>query len=78
VRLTGLRAGEPVTFTLQPLDLRGFGGGMLGTWKADAHGTIGFSYPAGTRKWEVGRWRVVAAYTRRPSVAGALTITPHV
>lgn len=60
VRLAGLRAAEPVVFTLHPLQLKGFGGGLMGRWKADTHGVIRFSYPGGTQRWELGRWRVSA------------------
>ena len=77
VRLTGLRAGVSATFILQPLHPSGFGGGIMGTWNADTHGAIGFSYPVGTRKWEIGRWRVAAGYAGRVSATRILTITPQ-
>jgi len=60
VRLAGLRATERVVFDMQPLQLKGFGGGLMGRWKADAHGVIRFSYPAGTMRLELGSWRVSA------------------
>ena len=77
VRLTGLRAAERVVFELQPLQLKGFGGGSLGRWKADTHGVIRFGYPAGTQRWELGHWRVSAQGTPGVLASATLAFVPR-
>jgi len=77
VRLTGLRAAEPVVFEMQPLQVKGFSGGLMGRWKADAHGVILFSYPAGTMRWELGFWRVSAQGTPDPLASATLAFVPR-
>lgn len=77
VRLAGLRATERVVFDMQPLQLKGFGGGLMGRWKADAHGVIRFSYPAGTMRLELGSWRVSAQGTLGLLASATLAFVPR-
>lgn len=60
VMLHGARPGAWLDFTLQPLHRGGFGGGLMGRYRADADGVVRFVYPGPTRRWEVGQWRVYA------------------
>lgn len=77
VRLAGLRAAEPVVFGMQPLQLKGFGGGLMGRWKANAHGVIRFSYPASTMRWDLGHWRVRAQGTPGVLASATLAFVPR-
>lgn len=77
VRLAGLRATERVVFDMQPLQLKGFGGGLMGRWKADAHGVIRFSCPAGTMRLELGSWRVSAQGTLGLLASATLAFVPR-
>jgi hypothetical protein len=72
VILTGARPGARIDFVERPLDITGFGGGIMGERRANGHGVIRFVYPAGKYSWEVGRWRITAGYRASAGAVSAV------
>lgn len=61
VTLTGATPGESLTFLATP-DREGFGGGNMGSHRANAGGTIQFRYGPFKNKMDVGLWTVTVVH----------------
>jgi hypothetical protein len=76
VSVSGARVGQRLAFTMQPLHVAGFGGGIMGSHSADALGKIHFTYPAPTQRIDAGQWRLTAQAPGGGILAAAtLTVT---
>lgn len=75
VLLVGAQPRVVYTFMMAPRHAQGFGGGLMGRYRADGHGLVRFSYPGPTRRWEIGQWRLSATPPATPGhLTGATTI----
>ncbi|MGH2411494.1 MAG: hypothetical protein ACRDGS_14180, partial [Chloroflexota bacterium] len=61
ITLNDARPSQLYVFTGQPLCVQGFGGGLLGRWRANGQGVVRFHYPAPTSPDAACRWRLSAA-----------------
>jgi hypothetical protein len=60
---------------MAPRHAQGFGGGLMGRYRADGHGLVRFSYPGWTRRWEIGQWRISATPpATKAHLTGATTV----
>jgi hypothetical protein len=74
VTLSGTRPRELVFFAMQPRHSTGFGGGIMGRYRADRGGIVRFAYPPFTQRWELGQW-VVTAQRRGAGILASATLT---
>jgi hypothetical protein len=70
VKLTGAKPHEALAFLATP-SREGFGGGNMGTHRANAAGTISFRYGPFKKKLDVGHWTVTVVRKG----AGAVTVS---
>lgn len=61
VTVVGIHPGETIAFQVAPVPLAGFGGGLMGRYRAGPAGAIHFTYPPFRQTWEVSVWRVSAS-----------------
>lgn len=61
VMLAGVRPRATIVFQVAPLASTGFGGGLMGRYRAGPAGTIRFTYPPFRTRGELGRWRITAS-----------------
>ncbi len=71
--LTGALPDADINFTERPLHSTGFGGGIMGSYRADGHGRVEFTSPAFIQKDELGSWIVTAS--QRAGVIASTIIT---
>ncbi len=75
VLLVGAQPRVVYTFVMAPRHAQGFGGGLMGRYRADGHGLVHFSYPGPTGRWEIGQWRLSATPPATGShLIGATTV----
>jgi len=60
VVLAHVQPGRTYGFTMIPQAPGGFGGGNMGSYRSDTHGTVHFAYPFPHLLTEVGYWVVSA------------------
>lgn len=74
VTLTGAAPGESLIFLATP-SREGFGGGNMGTHRANAAGTVQFRYGPFKNKLDVGLWTVTVVRTgAKPLTKGAFKV----